>query len=145
MNLVPKAEGMTVMLKKLHLSIGLLGLLGFIVSGQYFHHVLDGLQALEDGPRLLLRSSHIYLFLTSAINVSLGLFLVQENKPHWFVVLNHSLLLLSPFLVGYGLVFETLGNAGIDRPVGSLGLFAVFIWLFNVVLGKLIVFFKSGN
>src|SRR5690606_28156928 len=127
---------LTSMLKKLHLWIGIIGFIVFVLSGQYFQHALGGLKELDDVPRLLLRTSHIYLFLTSVINLVFGLYYTPPEKIRWYTVVNQSLILLAPFFVMYGFVFETLGNEGIDRPTGSLGFFMILAWMGNIGIGK---------
>jgi hypothetical protein len=44
--------------------------------------------------------------------------------------------MLSPYLVGYSFVFDTLTNPGIDRIVGSIGLFLIFGCFANVIVAK---------
>lgn len=55
-----------------HVLIGSLGLAAFLLTGQYMHHYLDHLRGMPDGPRLLYRSSHIYLLWSSLLNLVLG-------------------------------------------------------------------------
>ena len=55
------------MLRSLHLVAGILGLLLFVLQGQYMDHVHDHLAGMEDGPRMMFRSSHIYLLLASLL------------------------------------------------------------------------------
>lgn len=123
------------MLKKIHLWIGIIGLIVFALSGQYFLIYLGGLKEMADVPRLLLRTSHIYLFLASALNLALGLYYLQPEKLRWYHFYTQGLLMISPFLILYGFIFETLGNEGIDRPVGNLGLFAILFWMGNLLIG----------
>lgn len=133
------------MIKKVHFWVGVTGLVAFILSGQYFQHALDGLQGLEDTPRLLLRSSHIYLFFASMLNLLLGLYYVEPTKVGWATIYNQSFILLAPFLIGYGFVFETLTNEGIDRTVGSTGVIFVFVWVANIVIGRIYSTLKSNK
>lgn len=67
------------------------------------------------GPRLLLRTSHIYLFLTGVINLVFGLYYTPPEKIRWYAIYNQSLIMLAPFFVLYGFVFETLGNLLIGK------------------------------
>jgi hypothetical protein len=136
------------MLKKTHLWIGILGMLLFILSGQYFKIELNGLQDFENTPRLLLRTSHVYFFFACFINIIFGLYYVQPSKLKWYTLYNHSFILLSPVLILYGFVFESFVNPGIDRKFGTMGVIFCFIWLFNICLGKvfrLIKFNKTSN
>ena len=128
------------LLKKIHLWVGIVGILLFLLSGQYFQHALDGLQNLQDTHRLLLRTSHVYFFFSSFINLLFGLFFDQSKKIRWYTIINQSLIIFSPFLIGYGFVFETSGDSGIERELGSWGVIILFIWLLNTCVGKLVQF-----
>lgn len=130
------------MIRKIHLWIGVIGLILFLLSGQYFKHALGGLQGLENTPRLLLRTSHVYLFLTSIINLVFGLYYVQPEKIRWFTIYNQSLIMLAPFFVGYSFVFETITNTGINRPFTLIGMVLILAWVGNIIIGKLYSFFK---
>jgi hypothetical protein len=53
-------------------------------------------------------------------------------------IINHALVIISPFLILYGFIFETINNPGIERDVGSLGVLLLFVWLINVGIGKVV-------
>ena len=133
------------MLKKAHLWVGIIGMILFLLSGQYFFLVLGGLQGLDDTPRLLLRTSHVYFFFASFINVLFGMYYVEPRKIGWHTIYNQSLILLSPVLIGYGFLYESFGNTGIDRNIGSLGVILLFVWLLNICIGKSYHFVKNIN
>ena len=122
-------------LKQLHLWIGIIGLIAFVLSGQYFKHMLGGLKELDDAPRLLLRTSHVYLFLTSVINLVFGLYYAPPAKIRWYTIYNQSLIMLAPFVVGYSFVTETLTNTGIDRPWTLLAMVLILAWIGNIGMG----------
>jgi len=124
------------MLKKAHLWVGIIGMILFLLSGQYFFLVLGGLQGLDDTPRLLLRTSHVYFFFASFTNILFGIYYVEPSKTGWHTICNQSLILLSPLLIGYGFLCESLQNTGIDRNIGSIGVILVFVWLLNICIGK---------
>ncbi len=125
-------------LNKLHLWIGLSGIVLFLLSGQYFQFALNGLQGMDDTPRLLLRTSHVYFFFASFINVIFGLYYVQTKELRWHTVLHQSLVMLSPVLLAYSFIAEAYGNVGIERDIGSLGVIILFVWLLILVLGKVV-------
>jgi hypothetical protein len=58
-----------------HLWVGLLFVAVFLLTGLYMGQVLDHLRGLEDGPRMVFRSVHVYLMLAALMNVALGLYL----------------------------------------------------------------------
>ena len=133
------------MLKKAHLWVGIIGMILFLLSGQYFRLVLDGLQGLEDAPRLLLRTSHVYFFFACFINILFGMYYVEPSRIRSYTLYNQSLILFSPLLIGYGFLCESFQNAGIDRNIGSLGVILLFVWLLNICIGKSYHFVKNIN
>jgi hypothetical protein len=124
------------MLKKIHLGIGITGLVIFIATGQYFKLYLHGLQDLDNSYRLLLRSAHVYLFFASFINLLFGLYYPEPPGIKWTTIINQGLVMLSPILLFYSFVFEVVGNTGIDRKAGALGVVLIFIWLVNSLTGR---------
>ena len=64
-------------MRRIHLWIGLVGVVVFILTGQYMDRRLDHLAGMADLPRMLYRSAHIYLLLGSLMNLVLGLYLVE--------------------------------------------------------------------
>ena len=65
------------MLRRLHLAIGIAGLIAFIFTGQYMDRALDHLAGMRDLPRMLYRSAHIYLLFSALLNLVLGFYLVE--------------------------------------------------------------------
>ncbi len=59
----------------LHLAVGIVGVAGFLGTGQYMDLVHDHLRGMDDTHRLLFRSTHIYLLFASLVNLALGLHL----------------------------------------------------------------------
>lgn len=64
-------------MRRLHLYIGLAGLVAFVLTGQYMDRWLHHLDGTPDLPRMLYRSAHIYLLLGSILNLVLGLYLTD--------------------------------------------------------------------
>ena len=123
------------MIRQAHLWVGIIGMVLFVLSGQYFYFALDGLAGFENTPRLLLRTSHIYLFFAAFINLVFGLYYLQPPQVRWYTVANQSLLMLSPVLIGYGFVFEAFDNPGIERPVSTIGIYLPLAWLIHSAIG----------
>ena len=69
-------------MKRLHLVIGVAGVIVFILTGQYMDRWLSHLSGMADLPRMLYRSAHIYLLLGSLLNLLLGLY-VTEAPAGW--------------------------------------------------------------
>ena len=64
------------LLKPLHLLFGVLGLVAFVLTGQYMAMFLNGMMDMPDGPRLLYRTSHLYLMWSSLVNLLVGFYFV---------------------------------------------------------------------
>jgi hypothetical protein len=70
------------LMKRFHLIFGLVALLAFVLTGQYMDKVYHHLRGMADAPRMLFRSRHIYILLSSLLNLSLGTYLKRE-PPGW--------------------------------------------------------------
>jgi len=87
-------------LRRLHLLVGLAGVVLFLGTGQWMHWRYDHLHGMTDASRLLFRSTHIYLLLSALLNVGLGLYL-QSARGHWPRLLQRTgsaLVLAGPLL-----------------------------------------------
>lgn len=62
-------------MRRAHLVVGTLALVGFVLSGQYMDRVHSHLSGMPDGPRLLYRSAHIYWLFAALLNLLLGAYL----------------------------------------------------------------------
>lgn len=111
-------------LRTLHLSIGILGLLVFVLQGQYMALVLN-VPELPDTQRMLYRSAHIYLMLASALNLCVGYFRNPADRPGLIEKIASLLFAVAPavFLVSF---FTEVNEQQIDRTLASLGLYGVF-------------------
>ncbi len=68
-------------MKKGHLIVGAIGLIAFVLTGQYMHWHFNHLQGMADGPRLMYRTAHIYILWAALLNLVLGLYVQpMENK-----------------------------------------------------------------
>ena len=103
-------------MRQLHLAIGIVGVVGFLATGQYMDRAHDHLHGMDDARRLLFRSTHIYLLLTALVNLALGLNLrPARGWRHWVRQAGSLLVLGSPFLAAAGFFIEPwLTN--LDRP-----------------------------
>ena len=121
------------MLKKWHYWTGIIFMILFLLTGLYLKQVVEGM---PDGPRLLLRSAHIYLFFAALTNLLLGLYYPFAEKSSWPVFLHHSLVLVAPLLLTYSFIFESALHYNIGRPAGALAVLLIFFWLAIEVLVK---------
>lgn len=69
-------------LRRLHLLVGILGIVAFLGTGQYMDRMHDHLRGQPDVVRMLFRSDHIYLLLAAVTNASLGLYF-QPAASAW--------------------------------------------------------------
>lgn len=111
-------------LRTIHLSIGALAVIAFLLTGQYMHWVHNHLHGMPDGPRLFYRSTHIYLLWSSLLNLLLGAYLVRPQQ----LVLRHAqtgaslAVLAGPFLLCTSFFYE-LFTPALLRPMGRLAIF----------------------
>lgn len=111
-------------LRWMHLAIGTLGMAVFLGSGQYMHWVHGHLQGMPDGPRMLYRSSHIYLMWSSLLNILLGCYLVQlrHRALRAAQALASLCLLAGPFLLTASFFTESNSHA-LTRPLAQYAIY----------------------
>lgn len=88
-------------MRRLHLIVGLIMVLAFILSGQIMRHHEPPIPALSAETRLLFRSRHIYLLAGALMNVLTGVYL-QLRPAGWrraVQLAGSMLLLLAPVLL----------------------------------------------
>jgi hypothetical protein len=102
-------------MKRLHLFIGVLATLAFVLSGQSMHFHKPQLASLPDDVHLMYVSRHIYLAAATMVNVCLGLYLT-EHRSTWRRMLQRLgslMVLFSPIFLLLAFVYEpSLGMAG---------------------------------
>lgn len=102
-------------MKRIHLMVGLLAALAFVLTGQAMHFHQPKLESLPDDVHLMYVSRHIYLGGAAMVNVCLGLYL-KEQGAMWKKLLQRLgsvFVLLSPaFLLLAFLQEPSLGMAG---------------------------------
>src|SRR5215212_7337081 len=95
-------------MRRLHLIVGLTGVLLFLASGLYMHFEYNHLRGLDDGKRLLFRSGHIYLLFSAILNAMLGLHL-RPAVAGWrrlVQTVGSMLLLVATVLCSIGFLVE---------------------------------------
>jgi hypothetical protein len=112
-------------MRRLHLGVGLVGVLAFLGTGQYMDLVHDHLRGMDDGRRLLFRSTHLYLLFGSLLNLALGLYLTASPRGwrRWLRLLGSGLVVLAPPLAAAGFFTEPW-LTGLERPYSRLTAFA---------------------
>lgn len=115
------------MLRKTHLVVGMLGLVVFVLQGQYMDLVHNHLADMEGGPRMLFRSSHIYFLFASILNIVVGAYLKNETQlaRPWIQKLVSAVILLTPVALLAGFFLEPY-MADLMRPYTRPALLVLF-------------------
>jgi hypothetical protein len=95
-------------MRRLHLIVGVLLLVAFILTGQYMDKVHAHLIDMAVGPRMLYRTRHIFILLTSLIHLGLGTY-VRPRAERWRRVLQWTGSLLLVVAGGFfiqGFIYE---------------------------------------
>ena len=111
------------LLVKAHRMVGVVGILVFIGTGLYMRIAKHGLQGLEPLPRMMFRSAHIYLLLSSLINLAIG---VSFNRLRTKVQnIASVLILIAPPLMLTAFFVEP-GLNSFERPFAGPAIYALF-------------------
>ncbi|MEM8983442.1 MAG: hypothetical protein AAGC71_10470 [Pseudomonadota bacterium] len=114
------------MLARIHWLVGVLGLVAFVVQGQYLAYVVGPLADYPDGPRMLFRSSHIYLMFASVLNLALaGTHLPAAGWARRLHQIGAAIVIAAPAVFIAGFIVEPTSGT-LDRPISRLGLYLVF-------------------
>jgi hypothetical protein len=119
----------------LHLTVGIVGVAGFLATGQFMDKVLDHLRGMEEAQRLLFRSTHIYLLFGSLVNLALGLYLRPGFGWRRRVrALGSVLILTTPFLAAAGFFTEPW-LCGLERPYSRPAVYGCFAGMLLHLVG----------
>jgi hypothetical protein len=110
--------------RNLHLIVGTLGLVLFALQGQYMASVIE-VTNMADTQRMLYRSAHIYFMTACGMNVCIGYYQTGDLQASWQQRLASLLILLAPGLLLLSFFVE-ISTQTIDRPILSVGLYALF-------------------
>lgn len=111
-------------LRNCHLVIGAVGLLLFLLTGQYMARVVE-VPDLPDVDRMLYRAGHIYLLLACTANVFTGYALPPGERAGWVQRLSSSILIITTFVLAWSFFVEPpVGE--LDRPVTRTALIVLF-------------------
>lgn len=110
----------------LHLAVGALGLLAFVLQGQLMANSL-AVSTLEDGTRMMYRTAHIYLMLASVSNILMALIRRVPASGWQGIVVNLCSLafLVAPFVFSLSFFVEST-DADFERPLAALTLYGMF-------------------
>lgn len=115
-------------MRRVHFTIGLLGVIAFLLTGQVMRRHVPNIHSLSAEVRMMYVSRHIYLLGTALVNLVLGLYL-KMHPPAWRRILQQAgslLILLSAVLLLLAFFSEpALGLAGRSWR-GFFGMIALF-------------------
>jgi len=129
---------MAVHLRKLHLVVGLAGVLAFVLSGQYMYLELE-VRYMEAAPRVFTRGTHIYLMYASVLNVALGCFhsIAEQRAPRILQTIASWAILAGPVLLVVSFFAEPY-QAGLERPLSRYANILAFGGTFLFFLAHLV-------
>lgn len=115
-------------LKRIHFWVGFIGVIIFLLTGQYMHHAYNHLEGMPNDTRMLFRSAHIYFLLSSIANLVAGVYLnqFQNNKQKILQYISSIILLISPLFLLAGFFIEP-HLTDLARPFSRIGLYALFV------------------
>lgn len=88
-------------MRRLHLAVGVLTVVTFLITGQFMGHHTPPMAALSDSVRLMFRSRHIYILAAGLVNLLMGLYLQRQTRGWRKVVqaIGSAFLIASPALL----------------------------------------------
>jgi hypothetical protein len=98
-------------MKRLHLWVGAVVLLAFLLSGQYMDYLEVRTNALGETARVMFRSRHIYLLLAGLVNLGLGAYFSYRGRG-WrrsLQLLGSALVVVAPLLMAAAFFAEPVG------------------------------------
>jgi hypothetical protein len=111
-------------IEKVHLIVGLTTVILFSGTGVYLRLHQPPMTQIELGPRILLRSGHIYFLFSGLLNVIAGL-RGDSHRSGKLSLIGSILLLMAPILFVIGFFVEST-TPNLDRPVTASGIFVAF-------------------
>lgn len=113
-----------ILIRRLHLALGLITLIAFVLTGQYMDRYHGHLHDMAPAPRLLFRSAHIYLLFSGLLNCAVGLIALPppEIWRRVLIVIGSLILLTTPplFLLAF---FKEPWLENLARPYARLAIY----------------------
>ena len=131
---------------RLHLLIGLLSLVAFLISGFFMAVHVPPLPECEPELRLLFRSRHIYLLFAATVNVVVGLnWRPPVGKGRWLRQAGGALFLVSPFLAIAGFIHDPAVGTVSGASYGTPGIFALFAGTMLLLFAEVVARSRAGG
>ena len=111
-------------LRRLHLIVGVLALIAFVLSGQYMDRLYDHLRGMADGPRMMYRTAHIYILWSGLLNLVTGAYLkrIADGLARHAQTLASAFLLVGPALLCISFLTEST-SVELVRPAARLAIY----------------------
>jgi len=108
---------------KAHLFFGIVVFIIFLITGRFMRADFPDKEIISQEFRLLMRSRHIYILLSSFIHILLGLYLeISREKARKYLQISGSFVLFAgTFLLIYAFFYETLFRSEPLRFVCDFG------------------------
>ena len=114
-------------MRRVHSIAGALGVVAFLLTGQYMDRWLGHLAGMGDLPRMLYRSAHIYLLFAALLNLLLGLY-AEDHRRGWrrgLARLGSVLILIAPVMILIGFDREA-SRTDFERPFVGFAIYFCF-------------------
>jgi hypothetical protein len=117
------------MMRKLHLTVGVITVVAFLITGQYMGHHTPPMVTLGDSARLMFRSRHIYILAAGLVNLMLGIYLQRQARGWRRAVqaAGSALLIVSPALLVLAFTVEPARGLREEMHSSAAGLFTLFL------------------
>jgi uncharacterized membrane protein HdeD (DUF308 family) len=125
-------------MRRIHLWVGALTVVVFVVSGQLMRHHQPLMDTLPDRVRLMFRSRHIYILASGLVNLMLGLYMQPAAAWRRVVQLvGSAMLVMSPASLMAAFKVETASGFRPEMFWSSLGLYLLFGGCMLPVVGSI--------
>lgn len=113
-------------MKRFHQILGISVVIAFLLTGQYMNVYHDHLRGMQDGPRMLYRTRHIYILLAGLLNLGIGSYFSwrSQNWRRAFQILGSTLIVLAPLLFLAAFFYEP-GLPNLYTPLSHWGIYTI--------------------
>jgi hypothetical protein len=115
-------------MRRLHLAVGVLAVVTFLITGQIMRYHTPPLAAMSAAARLMFRSRHIYILAAGLVNLVLGVYF-QRQREGWRCVVQatgSAFLITSPGLLVLAFIVEPGRGFQQEMPWTHAGLYVLF-------------------
>lgn len=114
-------------MKTLHLIVGIVVVVIFLLTGQYMEFFYPDMDAVDDGTRMMFRSRHIYVLLAGLINVGIGAYF-SWHPERWRKILQAvgSTLIIIATLISIVAFFHEPPLPNLQRPLTLPAIISLF-------------------